>query len=274
MSQPSSNTGLQKWIVPAAIVAVAALLVMVNLLRDDGKPEEVPGGPNRASNTSGDPANSDGAASNGQPNPPVIVETDWTVELHRFILAGDVDQVRRVLEHNPAVEAPFTVERADVAGLTPLLASCRLFGYDMTAALLDAGANADAISPDGWSAAHYAAQNRDGGALRALLNVGANINDRNPSMETPLIVAVRANRAQQVLELLEALADPDAADSSGRTALMHASILEEVDLAMLLLNAGASIEMTDDSGLTALEHAKSVGTTNIALVEMLQDAGR
>lgn len=272
MSQPSSNTSLQKWIVPAAIVAVGALLVMVNLLRDDDKPDEVPAGTNQASNAAGDPANS--GASPGQINLPVIVETDWTVELHRFILAGDVDQVRRVLEHNPAVEAPFTVERADVSGLTPLLASCRLFGYDMTAALLDAGANADAISPDGWSAAHYAAQNRDGGALRALLNVGANVNDRNPSMETPLIVAVRANRAQQVVELLEALADPDAADSSGRTALMHASILGEVDLAMLILNAGASIEMTDDNGLTALEHAKSVGTTNIALVEMLQDAGR
>ena len=85
--------------------------------------------------------------------------------------------------------------------------------------LLDAGASADAQDDNGWTALHFAAQDRHAAIVESLLKRGANPNLLNSHGNGPLWVALMSSRndLSNVKMLLAAGASPDQKNASGRS---------------------------------------------------------
>jgi ankyrin repeat protein len=103
---------------------------------------------------------------------------------------------------------------------------------------------ANAPSPDGFTALHYAAFFGSPEAVRALVAAGAALEARSTNQEfareaTPLHSAVAAGRMDNAEALLEAGADPNARQHGGFTPLMEAEQRGDLDLAELLIRHGA-----------------------------------
>lgn len=103
---------------------------------------------------------------------------------------------------------------------------------------------ARAVSPDGFTALHYAAFFGSPEAVRALVAAGADLEARSTNQEfapeaTPLHSAAAAGRMDNAEALLEAGADPNARQHGGFTPLMEAEQRGDLDLAELLIRHGA-----------------------------------
>ena len=144
-------------------------------------------------------------ASTTQPARPAPPTTQEFIRLARH---GSAAEMKKAIEAGASLEA-----REEQYGGTPLM----------------------------WAAA----QNKDPGAISALLSAGANVNARDNNEGTALLWAARANRDQEVLSLLIAAgADTNARDRSGdtmRSLLERDSIVREAQrlLNELGYNAGA-----------------------------------
>lgn len=103
---------------------------------------------------------------------------------------------------------------------------------------------AQAWTPDGFTALHYAAFFGSPEAVRALVAAGADIEASSTNQEfapeaTPLHSAVAAGRLDNAEALLQAGADPNARQHGGFTPLMEAEQRGDFDLAELLIRHGA-----------------------------------
>jgi ankyrin repeat protein len=103
---------------------------------------------------------------------------------------------------------------------------------------------ARAVSPDGFTALHYAAFFGSPEAVRALVAAGADLEARSTNQEfapeaTPLHSAAAAGRMDNAEALLEAGANPNARQHGGFTPLMEAEQQGNLDLAELLIRHGA-----------------------------------
>jgi ankyrin repeat protein len=105
-------------------------------------------------------------------------------------------------------------------------------------------AAAQAWSPDGFTALHYAAFFDGPEAVRILVEHGADLEAASTNEEFapgahPLHSAIAAKRVDTAVALLEAGADPNARQHGGFTPLMAAEQQADLDLAELLVRHGA-----------------------------------
>ena len=115
------------------------------------------------------------------------------------------------------------------------------------AAVLDAGASANAISGDGAPALLDAAVYDDAGAVRLLLSRGANPNAKAKDGATALVLA--AGDLAKVKALVEKGADVNSKSTLGRTPLLVAvAQRDSFALAKYLIEHGADLNGRDDSG--------------------------
>jgi len=86
-------------------------------------------------------------------------------------------------------------------------------------AALEGGASPDAQDDSGWTALHFAAQERHAALVGILLQRGANPNLLNSHGNGPLWVAMMNARGDLTIakSLLAARADPDAKNAHGRS---------------------------------------------------------
>ena len=100
---------------------------------------------------------------------------------------------------------------ANREGMTPL-AMAALFGNpQIVDRLLEAGADAKALGPNGESMMMFAARNGNTDVIRLLVEAGANVNAREPVRgTTALMWAVDERHPDAVAALLKAGADPAA----------------------------------------------------------------
>ncbi|MCF8197666.1 MAG: ankyrin repeat domain-containing protein [Sulfuritalea sp.] len=77
----------------------------------------------------------------------------------------------------------------------------------------------DARTDLGATPLHYAAMNKDGGPLAALIAAGANVNLRDKDGRTPLHMAAFSTRTAHAIPLLQAGADPLLKTNAGRDVL-------------------------------------------------------
>ena len=120
-------------------------------------------------------------------------------------------------------------------------------------------------TPDGFTPLHYAAFFGGPAAVAALLEAGADPNavTDNPMRLRPLHSAAAARDAESARLLLEAGADPDAQQSGGFTALQAAAQHDDAELAALLLRHGADPAIRTDEGADAVEIARRQGSNAV-----------
>lgn len=115
------------------------------------------------------------------------------------------------------------LNRADAKGLTPLLRACGDGEAETVKALIAAGADVRALSPDRNNAVWLACASASLDAIRALVAAGVDPNHANGDGATALIYSASAGKRDVVALLLELGADASKQTVDGFTALDLAS---------------------------------------------------
>lgn len=155
---------------------------------------------------------------------------------------------------------------------TDLVRAAEAGRADLVRAALAAGADANALAPDGSTAILWAAYTGDVESVRALIAAKADVGRANRYGMTPLIQASRLGSLPVVRLLLEAGADATVALPEGETPLMAAAGAGNTEIVRLLLAAGANVnarETAEDQ--TALMWAADEG--HLEVVRLLLSAG-
>jgi serine/threonine-protein phosphatase 6 regulatory ankyrin repeat subunit B len=116
----------------------------------------------------------------------------------------------------------------------------------ITAALLDAGANADARDAHGSTALHRACVENKADVAHQLVLRRALLSPSDDRGRTPMHCAALGASIECARYLISCGADPGRADHSGTTPLHIACSLRQVDMATALMRAGASPSVADD----------------------------
>lgn len=193
-------------------------------------------------------------------------------------------------------------------GMAPLHHAARINSAESLGMLLDAGADPNAISPEG-NALHLLMRNRhpdkdaavhllragtnpnaprgevgerplhliahqvDPTIVNLLIAAGAHVNVADRFGLTPLHAAAVDATGGVLQTLLDAGANPQARDDRGRTPLHYAVVADQPkDVIQLLLSAGSDPNSADRGGNTAL-HLAAYWTTHLEVVDELRFAG-
>ena len=138
--------------------------------------------------------------------------------------------------------------------------------------LLDAGADVNHATTDGFTALIAAAVRGHDAIVQQLLAAGADVNHANDQGFTALIVAAATDHDAIVQQLLAAGADVNHANDQGDTALIFAAATDHDAIVQRLLAVdGIDVNHATDTGFTALIAAAA--TDDDAMVQRLLDAG-
>ncbi len=127
---------------------------------------------------------------------------------------------------------------------------------DMVTLLLEKGAGANAVTPNGSTLLHDAALKGYRDIVAALLAGGAKVNSRNAAGGTALHDAALAGSQPVVTLLLERGADVNAIDvETGATPLHHAASWGRTEVLTVLMDHGAELNLKNKAGQTPLRAA-------------------
>ena len=191
-------------------------------------------------------------------------------EVWEAIEESDASAVRRLLQDHPEM-----VEATDGWGFTALMhaASWMERKVEVINAILDAGANVNRQTSEGYTALHCAidvngeANLNAAEVIAALIAAGASLSLRQRYGWTPLLCAVVEGGITEVTALLGAGADPNEMlpmntlpeFNAGRTTLMAALVNPHAEqLVTALLRAGADPHAHDSNGMNFFEYADLV----------------
>ncbi len=137
------------------------------------------------------------------------------LDVFEATLAGRADLVRAHLVRDPALAGAWTQD-----GYTALHYAAFFGGADAAAALIDAGADLEAVSRNGMAVRplNSAAAGGHGDVSRLLVERGADVNAPQAQRFTPLHAAAQNGDADLVAVLIAAGADKEARLEDGRTA--------------------------------------------------------
>ena len=137
------------------------------------------------------------------------------LDVFEATIAGRADLVRERLARDPALARAWTQD-----GYTALHYAAFFGGADVAEALIDAGADLEAVSRNkmGVRPLNSAAAGRHGDVSRLLVERGADVNAAQEQGFTPLHAAAQNGDADLVAVFVAAGADKDARLDDGRTA--------------------------------------------------------
>jgi ankyrin repeat protein len=166
----------------------------------------------------------------------------------------------------------------DAHGSTPLMLAIHAGRPGVARALLQAGADVDAVNAQGETALSEAAYAADAATGALLLAKGAKAGTLDRSGKAPIGYAAARGAARLVGLLLDAGVDVNAAYGHGLTAAMWAAgfsdLTAEADAVAtlkLLIARGARLDAVDDRGRSALMIAAALN--RFATARVLRDAG-
>jgi ankyrin len=176
--------------------------------------------------------------------------TEHNTPLHDAATTGRIDAARLLLRAGAKVDA-----RSDTIG-TPLAYAAHYGGgRDMIQLLHEAGADVNAAARDGLTPLHCAVLTRHLAEAEALLELGANV-DAVYGRNTPLTVAASRGDVAMTRLLLDRGAAANVRGPQGRTPLALAAYHGREAVVRLLLSRGADPVTPDESGRTPLELAR------------------
>jgi len=155
-----------------------------------------------------------------------------TPEQEQLALAANANDVRALHAQPLDFELMHAAGSGDVADIK---------------ALIDKGAQVNAIDAWGNSALLIASRAGEVDIARALLKAGAYVDGRGGSM-SPLAAAALRGHTLLVRSLIRSGANVDAVGRNGLSALMNAAKLNHLGVAKVLLEAGANTRVVDRSG--------------------------
>ena len=207
-------------------------------------------------------------------------------QLFDAIKAGRVDEVRQLVQQNPAL-----TEARDANGASAILVAAYNMKPDVVNALLELGAPVDIFeasvlgkvdriedilktsparvsehAPDGFTPVALAAFFGQSAAVRALIAAGADVNAaaKNPAKVAALHAAVAGGKLEIVKAVLEAGADPNAQQQAGFRAIHEAGAKGNRAFADLLMAHGADPSLPNDEGKSAIDFAREKGHVELA----------
>jgi ankyrin repeat protein len=144
----------------------------------------------------------------------VVAQPSMQIEvLHEAAFAGNLDEVKRLLEEGAVVDVP------DPDGRTALMWASFNGHTAVDALLLEHGAAIDAREVNGRTALMYASSGPFAGTVGLLLEKGADVNAQGTGEGfTALMTAAAEGQMEVVRVLLAYGADPDLEDVDGDTA--------------------------------------------------------
>lgn len=193
-----------------------------------------------------------------------LIRSDSSVDVLDALLKAGVDP-----NHTSGASGRSVLQRAAAGG-----------GDAFISKLLEAGANPNQISRNGYTPLHEAAWNGRSHVVAALLAAGADPNlAAAEDGTTALHRASYVGDAGSVAKLLDAGVHPDVVDNDGKTSLHYAAWGGYVDVVTALLAAGADPNHMSHEGRTPLHEvclydAKKVDPMNLSdTARMLLKAG-
>jgi ankyrin repeat protein len=179
--------------------------------------------------------------------------------------SGDVAEIRRLISNGVNVNA------TDSSGFTALM-SAVVDATDAVPDLLSAGANVNTKdNVEGATALTIACQRKNLQVIKALVNHGANVNAISKYGQTPLMTAAGTCSEPVVRYLLQNGAKVAEKSASGGTALFSAVVQGCVDVAKTLLQAGADVNVRTTDGHNLVELARS--NHDARMVRLLKQSG-
>jgi ankyrin repeat protein len=203
--------------------------------------------------------------------PPSSVEKSEYTGLFAAADRGDAAQIQVLIEQG---EKP---DVRDAHGRTPLHVAAYGGHHEAMRALVDAGADPNALENDRYDIITIAAVANDVPTLKVALSLGAsakNITSRYDG--TALIAAAHLGHAEVVRLLILSEAPLDHVNNLGWTALIESIVLGDggvrhTETLKALVEAGADVNLADRDGQTPLSLARSRGYEE--MVSILQRAG-
>jgi len=203
------------------------------------------------------------------------VDGDGLTALHWAACAG-----RRALSTAILERGVVPVNRHADLGATPLMVACAARHLDVAEVLLDAGADPDLATPDGWRALHVAVRACAAPIVHLLLAEGRADPDAMSSSlthggdsvpaSTPLLIAISLNSVRMLRHLLDAGADINLAGLVSvprHMQLMSVSSGSESD------DAGTALVCDDGCQLTCLPLQFAILSRAWDVAELLIHAG-
>ncbi len=149
---------------------------------------------------------------------------------------------------------------------TILTHAVKIQNVDAVAALVKAGANANATNRKGITPISAAAHKGNVAVMQILIDGGAVVNALNSSGSTALIQASHFGHIDAVSLLVKNKAVPDFANTKGTTALMRASQEGHVEISRILIQAGVDVNRKNNEGMNALMLASQRGHSEMAVL--------
>lgn len=128
------------------------------------------------------------------------------------------------------------LELKNLYGESVLMLASYRHSAKMVNSLLSNGAK---VNTSGWTALHYAASSGDLEVVNALIKAGADINAVAPDGSSPMIMAAREGHIEIIKLLLSLHANTDIQNENGMTALKWSLKRDDTDIMELLVEANA-----------------------------------
>jgi ankyrin repeat protein len=200
--------------------------------------------------------------------PPNAAELKQYTGLHAAAATGNIAEISRL------VSAGRNIDAHDSRLRTPLHVAVFMHQYDAARALLQLGANANALDAQKYDIVTIASVDNDVKMLKLALEGGCKAtNITSPYDGTALIAAAHLGHAEAVRTLIAAKAPLDHVNNLGWTALIESIVLgnggkNHIDTLDALMKAGANLNIADRENNTPLTLAKRRGYAEmIAILE-------
>ncbi|WP_296706716.1 ankyrin repeat domain-containing protein [Treponema sp. UBA7570] len=169
-----------------------------------------------------------------------------------------------------------TLNASDGSGNTPLHYACEWKLDEAVSALIQKGANVNAVNANGESALFAAVKADSSSTINILVENGI-ITDTRSNLtrdhlgNTPLHYAVKWNSLQAAQSVISLGFDVNSQNLSGKTALSDCCRSDKRQMAVLLIQNGANVNSTDVTGRSVLVDAIQSG--NEEMVNLLLEKG-